>query len=198
MHVDPSTLSRRDAYHMLISCVIPRPIGWASTVDDKGNHNLAPFSFFGGVSSDPLTVMLSIGRRRGVRKDTSRNLIATREAVLHICHRPLAEAMVKTSAEVEPDTDEFELAGLTPVPSLEVRPPRIAEAAIAMEAAVQEHLEVGNGPNDVFLLEIVHLYVADEMLVDGLPDPGRLAAVGRLGGSGYCDTAAPFDVSRPD
>ena len=198
MQIDPSTISRRDAYRTLISCVIPRPIGWASTVDEKGNRNLAPFSFFGGVSSDPMTVMMSIGRRRGIRKDTTRNLITTREAVLHICHRPLAEAMVHTSAEVESDVDEFELAGLTPAASVEVRPERIAEAAIAMEAAVLEHLEVGNGPNDVFLLEIVHLHIADEVLVDGLPDPARLGAVGRLGGSSYCDTAAPFDVSRPE
>ncbi len=197
MQIDPSTLSRRDTYDTLISCIVPRPIGWASTVDEKGKRNLAPFSFFGGVTADPMTVMLSIGRRRGVRKDTTRNLITTREAVLHICHRPLAEAMVRTSEDVEPDVDEFELAGLTSAPSVEVRPERIAEAAIAMEAAVLEHLEVGNGPNDVFLLEIVHLHIADEVLVDGLPDPVRLGAVGRLGGSSYCDTTQPFDVPRP-
>jgi len=197
MQLDPSTLSARDAYQLLIACLVPRPIGWASTVDDKGRRNLAPFSFFGGVTTDPMTVMLSVGRRHGQRKDTARNLLAEREAVLHICHRPLAEAMVSTSKEVAHDVDEFELAGLTPVDSVEVRPARIAEAAIAMEAVVQEHLEVGNGPTDVFLLEIVHMHLADEFLVGGRPSPSRLGAVGRLGGSSYCDTSTPFVVARP-
>ncbi len=198
MQIDPSTLARRDAYQILIGCVVPRPIAWVSTVDDKGRRNLAPFSFFGGVTTDPMTVMVSIGRRRGVRKDTTSNLIVTREAVVHICDRPLADAMVATSAEIAPEEDEFALAGLTPVPSEEVVPPRIQEAKIAMEATVQEHLEVGNGPNDVFLLEIVHLHLADEIVVDGLPDAEQLQAVGRLGGSEYCDTALPFSVRHPE
>ncbi len=197
MQIDPSTLTGRDAYRTLISCLIPRPIGWVSTVDDKGRLNLAPFSFFGGVTTDPMTVMLSVGRRRGVRKDTASNLIVTREAVVHICDRPLADAMVATSAEVPMDQDEFALAGLTAVPSAEVVPPRIQEAKIAMEATVQEHLEVGNGPNDVFLLEIVHLHIAAEIMVDGLPDAALLQAVGRMGGAEYCDTALPFVVHRP-
>lgn len=197
MLVDPATLSGRDAYRMMIACVIPRPIAWASTVDTEGNVNLAPFSYFGGVTTKPMTVMVSIGRRAGAPKDTGANLLATREAVVHIPTRPLAEAMVATSAEAEPHVDELALAGLTPVPSEVVAPPRVAEAAIAMEARLSHHMEVGDGPVDLFLLEVLRLHIDDAFVVDGLPDPARLRAVGRLGGAHYCDTATPFSVERP-
>ena len=197
MQVDPATLSPKDSYLLMISCVIPRPIGWASTLAPDGTPNLAPFSYFGGVSSSPMTVMLSVGRRGGEPKDTGANLLATKEAVIHIAHRPLAEAMVATAADAEPHVDEFALAGLTPAPSVVVAPPRVAEAAIAMECRMTQHMEVGTGPVDVFFLEVLRLHLDDAYLVDGRPDPAKLAAVGRLGGAGYCDTAEPFQVARP-
>jgi len=197
MIVDPRTLGDKESYALMTACLIPRPIGWASTLSAEGVPNLAPFSYFGGVTSSPMTVMLSVGRRRGARKDTAANLLATHEAVLHVPTRTLAAQMVATSADAPADVDEFQLAGLTPVPSDRVAPPRVAEAAIAMEAVLRHHLEVGSGPVDVFLLEIVRLHLADEVLVDGRPDPARLAAVGRLGGRSYCDTSQPFDLERP-
>lgn len=197
MEFDPTTLTPRDAYGLMIACVIPRPIAWMSTIDHKGNVNLAPFSFFGGVTTDPMTVMVSVGRRQGLHKDTARNILDTGEAVVHITTRPLAAQMVHSSVDADSDVDEFELVGLTKAESAEVRPPRIAEAAIAMEASLQQHLQVGNGPVDMFLLEIVHLHVQDEYLVDGKPDPAKLRAVGRLGGPDYCDTADVFSVPRP-
>lgn len=196
MLVDPASLAPKDRYRLMIATVVPRPIGWVSTQATGGVPNLAPFSYFGAISSSPMTVMLSVGRRRGERKDTAVNLLETGEAVIHIAHRPLAEAMVATSAEVGPDVDEFALAGLTAVPAEVVAPPRVAEAAIAMECRMTTHLEVGETPMDVFFLEVLRLHLDDEILVDGLPDPARLAAVGRLGGEGYCDTAHPFEVPR--
>jgi flavin reductase (DIM6/NTAB) family NADH-FMN oxidoreductase RutF len=196
MQIDPADLSPRDAYFTLTACLIPRPVAWTSTVDSRGNANLAPFSFFGGVASRPMTVMVSIGRRRGAPKDTSANLLATGEAVVHIPTRPLAEKMVATSAEVAADVDEFHLAGLTPVPATKVGPPRVAEAAIALETVMRQHIEVGD-TTDLFLLEVVHLHLDDAFVVDGRPDASRLQAVGRLGGALYCDTGDVFDVQRP-
>jgi flavin reductase (DIM6/NTAB) family NADH-FMN oxidoreductase RutF len=96
MEIDPAALSPRDAYRFLTACLVPRPIAWISTLDADGRANLAPFSFFGGLSSDPPTVMISVGRRKGARKDTARNLVATGEAVIHLPSRALAEAMVAT------------------------------------------------------------------------------------------------------
>jgi flavin reductase (DIM6/NTAB) family NADH-FMN oxidoreductase RutF len=197
MQIDPHALAPRDAYRLLTACLIPRPIAWASTVDAGGTVNLAPFSFFGGVTSHPLTVMVSVGRRQGRPKDTGANILATGEAVVHVPTRPLATAMVATSAEVPPEVDEMALAGLTPVPSVRVRPPRVAEAAVALECVSRHHMEVGAGPVDLFLLEVVHVHVDDALVVDGLPDAARMRAVGRLGGTLYCDTAAPFSLDRP-
>jgi flavin reductase (DIM6/NTAB) family NADH-FMN oxidoreductase RutF len=196
--VDPAALTRRDAYRWLIACLIPRPVAWVSTCSPAGVPNLAPFSFFGGVTSTPPTVMVSVGRRRdGTPKDTAANLLATREAVIHVPDRPRAEAMVATSAEVGAEVDEFHLAGLEKLPATRVRPWRVAGAPLALEAVLERHLEVGEGPADLFLLRVVLYHVADDVLVDGLPDPARLAAVGRLGGHLYCDTSAPFSVPRP-
>ena len=196
MQIEPATLEPRDKYRLMISSVIPRPIAWTSTIDAEGRPNLAPFSFFGGVATNPMTVMVSVGRRKGDEKDTGANLKANGEAVVHITTRPLAEQMVKTSEEAAPEVSEFELAGLTPVAAERVKPFRVAEAAIAMEAVVRNHMEVGDAPVDLFLLEVLLLHVQEEHLTHGLPDPSKLRAVGRLGGISYCDTAAPFDVTR--
>lgn len=194
MDVDPRTLPPKEAYHLLITLVVPRPIAWVSTLDAEGRANLAPFSFFGGVTTHPPIVMVSMGRRKGRPKDTAANLLATGEGVVHVCHRPLASAMVATAANPSSETDEFELAGLAKIPSLEVAAPRIEGAAVALECRVERHLEVGDGPNNVFLLEVVHVHVDDAFVVDGRADPAMLQAVGRLGGSRYCDTSNPFEI----
>ena len=141
-----------------------------STLDAEGLANLAPFSFFGGVTAHPPTVMVSIGRRDGRPKDTAANILATGEGVVHICHRPLGQAMGATAASLAPCEDEFDLAGLAKTPSTVVAPPRVDGAAVALEAKVQRHLEIGNGPNDVFLLEeLVTLRL--ERLRGGLGSP---------------------------
>lgn len=163
-----------------------------------GVRNLAPFSFFGAVSTAPLLMMVSIGRRRGRRKDTAANLLVQNACVVHIPHEPMAGPMVATSAEVAPEVDEFELAALASVPADLVCAPRLVNAAVAFECRVVRHLELGDGPNDVFFLEALRVHVADELVgADGLPDATRWAAVGRLGKNEYCTTAAPFELDRP-
>ena len=196
--IDPRELDRRERYGLLVSTVIPRPIGWASTISLNGHVNLAPFSFFAAVSADPWMVMLSIGRRRGALKDTADNLRAQGEAVIHIPERRLAERMVSSSAEVAAEVDEFDFAGLTKVPADIVAPPRIAEAAVAMECKKTSYIELGEGPVDVFFLEVVRVHLDPRILdAEGRPDPIRLEAVGRLGGSDYCVTESLFNLERP-
>lgn len=198
MQIDPRTLDRRSAYLWLTSCLVPRPIAWMTTMDERGVLNLAPFSFFGGVTSDPMTVMVSIGRRSdGTHKDTARNLLAGGEGVVHIPTHDEAELMVASSAGFSPAVSEVEALGLLAAPSVDVGVPHLADARLALEARAVQHLEMGRGPVDVFFLEILRIHAADEILLDGLPDPARLGAVGRLGGSGYCDTRVPFSVERP-
>ena len=99
----PNDLDRAGRYHLMTACVVPRPIAWTSTLSSSGISNLAPFSFFGGVSSDPWTVMLSVGRRRdGSHKDTSQNLIDNSEAVIHISTRENEREMVASSLRLDP------------------------------------------------------------------------------------------------
>jgi flavin reductase (DIM6/NTAB) family NADH-FMN oxidoreductase RutF len=198
MQIVPASLSGPDLYRLLIACVVPRPIAWVSTLDAQGRSNLAPFSFFAGVSAHPPIVMISVGRARGRRKDTAENLLATREAVVHIAPRRLAQAMVTTSADVPHEVDEFELAGLAKEPSVDVRPPRVAAAPLAMETVLDRHLEAGDDPNDVFLLRIVRFHVAEDILdAANRPDPRKLDATGRLGGDGYCASNDVFTIPRP-
>lgn len=196
--IDPSTLTRRELYAAMTACIVPRPIGWASTIDAHGNCNLAPFSFFGGVTSDPFTVMLSVGRRRGTKKDTAVNILANGEAVVHIPNEVLAEKMVMTSAEVDSSVDEFDYASLSKLASDLVKPPRVAEAALAFECKLSSHQEIGNGPVDMFLLEVVRFHIADAIVGDdGWPDPNKLRAVARLGGLNYAIAAPTFTIPRP-
>jgi flavin reductase (DIM6/NTAB) family NADH-FMN oxidoreductase RutF len=197
MQIDPSQQSARENYQLLIHCVIPRPIAWLGTVSGGGVNNLAPFSYFGAVTATPPTLMVSVGKRHAGPKDTARNLLAQREGVVHIPDRTLVERMVRTSAEVEGEVDEFALAGLTAVPATRVNAPRVAEAAVALECRVTQHLEVGSKKNDVFFLEVVYVHLRDDILVGNRPDPSKLQAVGRLGGDGYSDTTQPFYLPRP-
>ena len=198
MNIDPNELSERDRYRWLISALVPRPIAWVSSLDDDNRPNLAPFSFFGGVSSDPMTVMLSVGRRTGRPKDTGRNLLVRGEAVVHIPTRALAAQMVQSSGDYPREIDEFELCGLAREPADLVAPPRLSDAAIAMEARVVSHQQVGNAPVDVFFLEILCLHVRDEVLTEGRIDPVKLQAVGRMGGINYCATDDIWKMARPE
>lgn len=197
MQIDPNDLDRKNRYFLMTAAVVPRPIGWASTRSADGHVNLAPFSFFNACSTEPPIVMLSCSRRREGFKDTARNLLETKEAVIHIPHRPLADAMVHTSANVGPEVDEMTLANLTPVDSVKVAVPRVKEAAIAMEAKLVSHHPLGDLPTDVFFLQIVHFHLDDAILTDGLPDAEKLGAVGRLGGIRYCDTTGVFEIPGP-
>ncbi|MGB1110299.1 MAG: flavin reductase family protein [Gammaproteobacteria bacterium] len=199
MILDPNQLSASEAYATLIGAVVPRPIAWVSSVDGHGAANLAPYSFYGGVSSRPMTVMLSVGRRNGREKDTGNNLKATGEAVIHVPNRALAELMVQSAAELPPEVDEFEHCGLVTLPSTKVAPPRIAGAPIAMEARVSHHMEVGEAPMDMFLLEVLLIHVDDAVINEqGRIDAQALAACGRLGGLGYTTTDSGFfELARP-
>lgn len=197
MRIDLRTSTSADNFALLVNTVAPRPIGWVSSVARDGTRNLAPFSYFGIGCVRPPMLFLSVGRRQGRRKDTAQNLIDTSEAVVHIPHRSLARAMVQTSAEVESSVDEFCLAGLRSVPSEVVKPPRVADAAIAYECVMQRHLEIGDGPNDVFFLEALVAHVHDEVMSTGSAPAERLGLVGRLGGADYSVVSELLSIPRP-
>lgn len=198
MEIRPETLSPQAVHQLLISIVVPRPIAWVSTLSPEGRRNLAPFSFFMGVTARPPHVAFAIARRRGgEKKDTLRNIEATGECVVNIADAALAEAMNLTSAEAPPEVDEFELAGLTPVPSLLVRPPRVKEAPLAMECRAERIVEVGDPPCGLVIARVLLFHVRDDLYEEGRVVQQRWVAIGRLGEDLYCRVTDLFRLPRP-
>jgi len=198
MKVDPATLSEDATYYWQIATIVPRPIAWASTLNEDGGANLAPFSFFTGVSSDPPTCLICVSRNsRDEKKDTWRNVERTGELVIHVVTDALAEKMNLTSRSFAYGVDEFVEAGLGKLPADLVTPPRIAEAPVALECRLDRIVEVGRSGTAVIISEILLWHVRDDLLVNGRLDMGKLDAVGRMAGSSYVRTRDRFDMLRP-
>lgn len=188
----PTELPGKEAYHLLTSLVVPRPIAWVSTLSTKGIRNVAPHSYFNAISSSPLIVhFTSTGT-----KDSLVNARATGEFVVNIVSMHLAEPMNLTAADFPPDEDEFAWAGLEAAPSRLVNAPRVAAAKAAFECKVVHTVDLGNG--SMVFGEVLLAVVDESVIKDGRVDPKLLAPVGRLGGSTYTDAArALFDLKRP-
>ncbi len=201
MIIDPQTLTHQDRYKLLNGSVVPRPIAFVSSMDAQGELNLAPFSFFNVVGSSPMSVVFSVMRRgpEALKKDTLRNIEETGEYVVNIVNEPLVERMNVTSADFPHGVNEFEEAGLTPLPSEVVRPARVAESPINMECKLIQTVEVGNGPGGGTLIigEVLRFHVWDELYDKGRIDPEKLQAVGRMAGATYARTTDRFDLARP-
>jgi flavin reductase (DIM6/NTAB) family NADH-FMN oxidoreductase RutF len=201
--VDPATLSPDAAYFWQVATILPRPIAWTATLNEDGSANLAPFSFFTGVSSDPPTCLICVSRRKkqadGTRppKDTWRNIERTGEYVIHVVSDALGPQMNATSRDVPYGTDEIAEAGLTKVACDRIAPPRIAEAPVAMECRLDRIVEVGRSGTAVIIGEILLWHVRDELVVEGRLDMGRLDAIGRMAGASYTRTRDRFDMLRP-
>ncbi|RMF45053.1 MAG: flavin reductase family protein [Anaerolineae bacterium] len=196
------SLSWQSCYKLLSGAVVPRPIGWVSTLDEAGRPNLAPFSFFTVVCAAPPTVLFCpmVRGSDGARKDTLRNVRATGEFVVNIVTETLLERMNLTSAELPAGESEFAFAGLTPIPSAVVRPLRVAESPIHLECRVQQVIEISDQPGggSIVIGEVVHLHVDDALLAaEDKIDPQALHAVGRLGGPWYCRAEAEIPLKRP-
>jgi flavin reductase (DIM6/NTAB) family NADH-FMN oxidoreductase RutF len=201
--VDPATLSSGEAYAWQTATILPRPIAWVATLNEDRSANLAPFSFFTGVSSDPPTCLICVSRRRrqpdGARppKDTWRNIERTGEFAIHVVSDALGHQMNLTSREVPYGTDEITEAGLTKIACDKVAAPRIAEAPVAMECKLERIVEIGRTGTAVIIGEILLWHVRDDLIVDGRIDPHRLDAIGRMGGSSYVRTRDLFEMVRP-
>jgi len=202
MEISPDALSRQSIYKILIGSVVPRPIGWISTINTRGQPNLAPFSFFNVVCPKPPTVLFCpmIRGTDSNPKDTLNNVKATGEFVVNIVSEELTSAMVASSVEIAPDVNEFELTGLETAPSVVVKPPRVAGSSIHFECTVKQIIEIGNQPGggSVVLGEIVHLHVDERVLIgEDKIDLAALRPIGRLAGSAYVRVTDIFEIERP-
>lgn len=201
MQLDPTEMHPRDIYLTLVRAITPRPIAWVSTISDAGVHNLAPYSFFNGVSANPPSLVFSpVNRRDGSRKDTVINIEANGQFVVNVVPYSLAKQMNQTSAEYDAEVSEFEATGLTAIDSKKIKPPRVAEAPIQFECELIQIVNVGEGPLAANLVigKIILMHV-DECVCDEDQqiDPAKLDAIGRLGGASYCRTTDRFDLPRP-
>jgi flavin reductase (DIM6/NTAB) family NADH-FMN oxidoreductase RutF len=178
--LDARDVTPSKAFGILKASVVPRPIAWTSTVNADGVNNLAPFSFFTVVSSEPPMVLLSLEFLNGGRlKDSAANIEATGEFVVNIAPSTYASAVDLTSQSFDAHVDEFALAGLTPVPSLHVRPPRVAEAPISLECRLHTTLQPGS--DRLVIGEVVAFHVAHRVLGDdGRIDVARVDPLGRI------------------
>jgi flavin reductase (DIM6/NTAB) family NADH-FMN oxidoreductase RutF len=200
--LDPQTLGERETYKLLIGCVVPRPIAWVSTVDIAGAKNLAPFSFFNGIGSNPPALSISVNYvdSPDQRKDTLRNINATGEFVVNIVDEDLAQAMNMTAANYPPGVDEFDIAGVAAIPSVTVSPARVAGAPVSLECRLFTLVPVGEGPGSATLvIGVIQMIHVRSEIVDERHhiDITKLRPIARLAGSGYAYVHETFDMVRP-
>jgi flavin reductase (DIM6/NTAB) family NADH-FMN oxidoreductase RutF len=193
---------RSDPFNQL---VVPRPIGWISSLDAAGRVNLAPFSFFNAVAYVPPQVMFATTgpHADGGAKDSLKNVRETGEFVFNLATWTLRDAVNVTSAPAPRDVDELELAGLARAPSQVVAPPRVAESPVHLECTLVDTVELRSPDreryvNTIVLGEVVGIHVADEAIADGRVDVLRLDPIARLGYDQYTRVTDVFAMTRPD
>jgi len=195
MQIDPAQHKVADNYKLLTNLVVPRPIAWVTSLGPSGAVNLAPFSFFNAVASDPLYVVVSVGSRdSGAPKDTARNIEGCGQFVVNMVTENLLSAMNISAADFPPDESELTAAELHAAPSVRVKPPRLAEAPVSLECALFQAVPLGS--NTLYIGEVVMFHIADHLLGPRLHING-FAPIGRLGSpSMYCRTGDRFDFPR--
>jgi len=198
MHFDPRTESHNLPHSPYTALVVPRPIGWISTIGPGGIVNLAPYSFFNLVSAYPPFVMFA----SAPRKDSQRNAEESGEFVVSVATLELKDVMNASSAEYGPQTSEPDALGIAMTASRQVKPPRVARSPVALECKYYRTIElVGSdgkrNPSSVVIGEVVDIYIDDDVIVDGMVDVTRFRPVARLGYYDYCAVEQIFTMPRP-
>lgn len=204
MVIDPREISGSKMHAYLLGAVIPRPIALVSTIDQEGNINLSPFSFFNCFGSNPPLLIFSPARRSrdNTTKHTYENVVQVPEVVVHIVSYAMVQQISLASTEYPKGVNEFIKAGFTQVPSVWVKPPRVKEAPVAFECRVLQVIPTGEegGAGNLVICEVLSMYINDVILdEDGRIDPTRLDAVARLGGDWYCRVSGDslFKIPKP-
>ncbi|MBD3641093.1 MAG: flavin reductase family protein [Marinobacter sp.] len=204
MQIDFDGMDPKEVYHILTQTIIPRPVAWVLSENPDGDYNLAPFSFFTPITSNPPLLMFSVGKKPtdGSFKDTRVNIETNRHFVVHIAHRELAEAMTETSrtlphGESELKNVDLELTGFEGAPL-----PRLKDCRVALACELYEIKEIGAAPQSLIFGRINAIHVADEAITrddkDRLRfDGSAIDPLGRLGGSEYVTFGEILKVPRP-
>jgi len=202
--IDPAAIPLPQLHQYLLGAVTPRPIAFASTVDKEGNVNLSPFSFFNCFGYNPPLLIFSPSRkgRDNTTKHSFENVLEVPEVVINLVNYNMVQQASLASVEYPRGVNEFVKAGLTPVPSTTVKPPRVAEAPIAMECRVLQVVPTGDGPGagNLVLCQVVMMHISETVLDEqGRIDPFKLDIVARLGADWYCRVTPEsiFKVPKP-
>ena len=200
MQFNPNELEHAAVYKLLTGSVIPRPIGWISTVDANGINNLAPFSYFNAVGEDPPHVMFSTTRGNNTNKDTLNNVLANGQFVVNMVTEELAEKMNTTAQTVPSDVDEFQLAAVTPIPSTLIKPMRVKESLVTFECEMVHHYFLENHKNGgacIVIGRIVMMHFEDSILLDNFKiNLETYKPIARLAGSNYAKLGELFSIKR--
>jgi flavin reductase (DIM6/NTAB) family NADH-FMN oxidoreductase RutF len=199
MLFDFATVPPREAYKLLVSCVVPRPIAWVVSQDSAGVINAAPFSFFNAFSDNPAVIGFGCGPRpEGASKDTAANIRATGQFVVCLVPESAVHGMNTTAIDFPPGIDELAEAGLSTVASTRVKPPRIAESPVAMECETFQLVPAGR--HTIVLGRVLAMHIRDDCMLDPAKfyvDTPKLGLIGRMHGRGwYARTSDRFEVPR--
>ncbi|WP_392339528.1 flavin reductase family protein [Moritella marina] len=204
MQLSFSDFSASQRYHLMTQTIIPRPIAWALTESGEANYNLAPFSYFTAVSSEPALLMISVGKKpNGDNKDTLTNILKNKKIVIHIASADQAELVTQTAATLAHGESELANAGLTTAAFEDFPLPRLAQCDIAYGCELYEIKELGDVPQTLIFVEVKQLYLDDSVVVKDAKDRMKVDAdkvkpLARLGGGEYASITAPFSLQRPD
>lgn len=201
--IDPKAVSTAALHGYMLGAVTPRPIAFASTIDSAGNVNLSPFSFFNVFSANPPIMIFSPARRGrdNTTKHTYENVLQVKEVVINIVNYDIVQQMSLSSTEYGKGVNEFEKAGLTPLTSQTIKPPRVAESPVQFECRVNEVISLGTegGAGNLVICEVLKMHINEAVLdADGKIDPVKLDAVSRMGGNWYGRAKqGMFEVPKP-
>lgn len=206
MKIDLQQHDSAFVYRTLIQTIVPRPIAWILSDSGEGRYNLAPFSFFNAVTSDPPLISVSIGHKRsGEKKDTWLNLEQRRYFTLHIASTSHAEQVSGTAASLAHSESEVEQNQIELVPEAGFHLPRIKNASVAMDCELEQILEIGNGPQGLILARIHKIFIDDQIIAANDPTQpifqinySQLSPLARLGGNDFSGITPKFTVKRPE
>ncbi len=204
-HYKAEQLDKKQQYKLVSGSVIPRPIAWVTSLSKDGSVvNAAPFSFFSAASNELPLLTVAILRKDGVIKDTARNILDQKEAVIHIVDQSVVEEMNRTSAPLPPDQSEIDQTQLTLIDSLSVKVPSIAEAKIRFEGVLHQYIPVKNEKDEVvtdfFFIRVTDFFF-DETVFDQEKEyilTDKLNPVARLAGNQYATLDEEFTIVRPN
>jgi flavin reductase (DIM6/NTAB) family NADH-FMN oxidoreductase RutF len=199
----PDSLTTRQRHMYLLGMINPRPICFASTINNNGEYNLAPYSFFNIFSSTPPIIIFSVSNRRdGTEKDTLKNVRENGELVINMVNYTISRQMAICGIEYDSSISEFTKSGLTPIPSVMVKPPRVKESPVHFECKLIEIKKMGDHPGAANLIfaEIMLIHADEDIFApDDTIDPEKLDIVGRLGNTNYChiNKQSVFPIVQP-